>query len=427
MSSKFLGLALAMTLSVAHAQAQSDLCESAPDNGEVVSLSQATQRATMADLRPELATAEVRAARTERAIAALRPADTVSLEIEDFPGTGIASNIDSLQVTGSFSRVWERGGKREARETVANTAVDVAQTRFAAVEYAIREEVEILYAEAALAERRVALACDRVALSSDLETAVKKRVDAARDPLLAGARASSDRLQAEADARRNSVQARNLRAALGAYWQAEGDFQIDPNFLNERLEPREVDFSELYAPELDRLEAQRVRSSAQIELERSQAIPDVTWSVGVRKFGIEDDLAVIGGASIPLGSANRSKVSVTRARADQRRIDIERGVLRQQLLRSAVGYQRSAASALDGIEEIDTILLPSATEAVDLARDGYTRGAFSYLDIIDAQRAVAILREERLTHLRTYILNEAALARLTPPVDLPVTQTETPE
>lgn len=427
MSSKILGLALAMTLSVAHAQAQSDPCGSAPDKGEVVTVLQATQRATMADLRPELATAEVRTARTERAIAALHPADTVSLEIEDFPGTGIASNIDSLQVTGRLSRVWERGGKREAREAVANTAVDVARTRFSAAKYAIREEVETLYAEAALAERRAALACDRVTLSSDLETAIEKRVDAARDPLLAGARASSDRLQAEADARRDSVQARNLRAALGAYWQAEGDFQIDPNFLSERLEQREVDFSRLYAPELDRLEALRVRSSAQIELERSQAIPDVTWSVGIRKFGIEDDLAVVGGASIPLGSANRSKASVTRARADQRRIDIEREVLRQQLFRRAVSYQRSAASALDGIEEIDTILLPAATEAVDLARDGYARGAFSYLDIFDAQRTVAILREDRLTHLRTYILNEAALARLTPPVDLPVKRTETPE
>lgn len=428
MITKSFGLALAMTLSVAHAQAQTDPCGAATARSEIVSLANATQLAIEADLRPELATAEVRAARTERAIAALRPADTVSLQIEDFPGTGLASNIDSLQVTGIFSRVWERGGKREAREAVANTAVDVAQTRFAAVEYAIREEVETLYAEAALAERKVALACDRVALSSDLETAVQKRVDAARDPLLAGARASSDRLQAEADARRNSVQARNLRAALGAYWQAEGDFQIDPNFLNERLEPGgAMDFSELYAPELDRLDAQRVRSSAQIELERSQAIPDVTWSVGVRKFGIEDDLAVIGGASIPLGSANRSKASVTSARADQRRIDIEREVLRQQLLRRAVGYQRTASGALEEIEHIDTILLPAANTAVDLARDGYARGAFSYLDIIDAQRTVAILREKRLAHLRTYILNESALARLTPSVDLSATRTEIPE
>ena len=427
MSLKFFGLALAMTIPVAYAQAQTDPCSAANAASETVSLANATQLAIAADLRPELATAEVRSARTERAIAALRPADTVSLEIEDFPGTGLASNIDSLQITGSFSRVWERGGKREAREAFANAAVDVAETRFAAAEFDIREEVENLYAEAALAERRVALACDRVTLSRDLEAAVQKRVDAGRDPLLAGARASSDRLQAEADARRYGVQASNLRAALGAYWLAESDFQIDPGFLRARLDPNQIDFSALHVPELDRLEAERLRSAAQIELERSQAIPDVTWSVGARKIGIGDDLAVIGGASIPLGAANRSQVAIARSRASQRRIEMERDALRQQLLRSAVGFRRSASGAHDRIEEIDTILLPAATGAVELARDGYARGAFSYLDIIDAQRTVAVLHEARLTHLRVYILNEAALARLAPAAERPVTRTEIPE
>lgn len=427
MSLKFFGLALAMTIPVAYAQAQTDPCSAANAASETVSLANATQLAIAADLRPELATAEVRAARTERAIAALRPADTVSLEIEDFPGTGLASNIDSLQITGSFSRVWELGGKREAREAFANAAVDVAETRFAAAEFDIREEVENLYAEAALAERRVALACDRVTLSRDLEAAVQKRVDAGRDPLLAGARASSDRLQAEADARRYGVQASNLRAALGAYWLAESDFQIDPGFLRARLDPNQIDFSALHVPELDRLEAERLRSAAQIELERSQAIPDVTWSVGARKIGIGDDLAVIGGASIPLGAANRSQVAIARSRASQRRIEMERDALRQQLLRSAVGFRRSASGAHDRIEEIDTILLPAATGAVELARDGYARGAFSYLDIIDAQRTVAVLHEARLTHLRVYILNEAALARLAPAAERPVTRTEIPE
>lgn len=427
MSLKFFGLALAMTIPVAYAQAQTDPCSAANAASETVSLANATQLAIAADLRPELATTEVRAARTERAIAALRPADTVSLEIEDFPGTGLASNIDSLQITGSFSRVWERGGKREAREAFANAAVDVAETRFAAAEFDIREEVENLYAEAALAERRVALACDRVTLSRDLEAAVQKRVDAGRDPLLAGARASSDRLQAEADARRYGVQASNLRAALGAYWLAESDFQIDPGFLRARLDPNQIDFSALHVPELDRLEAERLRSAAQIELERSQAIPDVTWSVGARKIGIGDDLAVIGGASIPLGAANRSQVAIARSRASQRRIEMERDALRQQLLRSAVGFRRSASGAHDRIEEIDTILLPAATGAVELARDGYARGAFSYLDIIDAQRTVAVLHEARLTHVRVYILNEAALARLAPAAERPVTRTEIPE
>jgi cobalt-zinc-cadmium efflux system outer membrane protein len=427
MSLKFLGLALAMTMPVAHAQAQTDPCSAATAAGETVSLANATQLAFAADLRPELATAEVRAARTERAIAALRPADTVSLEIEDFPGTGLASNIDSLQITGSFSRVWERGGKREAREAFASAAVDVAETRFAAAKYDIQEEVEILYAEAALADRRVALACDRVSLYRDLEVAVQKRVDAGRDPLLAGARASSDRLQAEADARRYGTQASNLRAALGAYWLAESDFQIDPGFLGTRQDPSQIDISALHVPELDRLEAERLRSAAQIELERSQAIPDVTWSVGARKIGIEDDLAVVGGFSIPLGSANRSQASVARARANQRRIGVQRDTLQQQLLRRAVGHQRTAISALDQIETIDAILLPAATGAVELARDGYARGAFSYLDVADAQRTVAALREEHLSHLRTYILNKAALARLANATDRPVTRTEISE
>lgn len=427
MSSKYFGLAIAMALSGAAAQAQTDPCAAASGQTELISLARAMQLAVEADLRPELATAEVRAAGSERAIAALRPADTVSLEIEDFPGTGLASNIDSAQVTASFSRVWERGGKRQAREALAQRGVDVAQTRLAEAEFDIREEIETLYVEAAVAEGRLALACDQIALTRDLEAVIKQRVDAARDPLLAGARATADRLGAEAKARRYASQAENLRAAVGAYWLAHSDFRIEPGFLDARLRPLPFDISDITSPELNRLATQQLQSAAQIELERSQALPDVTWSVGVRKIGLEDDAAVIAGASIPLGSGGRSEAAVARARADQRRIEVEREALRQELFRRAAGYQRAAFSTLEQINEIDAVLLPAASEAVDLARDGYARGAFSYLDIIDAQRAVDDLRKERLTHLRTYILNQAALARLTPAATENAPPSETPE
>jgi cobalt-zinc-cadmium efflux system outer membrane protein len=49
---------------------------------------------------------------------------------------------------------------------------------------------------------------------------------------------------------------------------------------------------------------------------------------------------------------------------------------------------------------------------VALANDGYARGAFSYLDVLDAQRLLFDLREQRLNLLRTYHLAEAALARI---------------
>ena len=76
-------------------------------------------------------------------------------------------------------------------------------------------------------------------------------------------------------------------------------------------------------------------------------------------------------------------------------------------------YQRAAQNALASIADIDEKLLPEAIRALEMAQDGYDRGAFSYLEIIDAQRTLAELREQRIGHVETFILNEAALARVT--------------
>ena len=59
-----------------------------------------------------------------------------------------------------------------------------------------------------------------------------------------------------------------------------------------------------------------------------------------------------------------------------------------------------------------------------LANDGYARGAFSYLDVLDAQRLLFDLREQRLDFLGNYHLAEAALARLQAR-NLPATLQET--
>ncbi|WP_416877458.1 TolC family protein [Litorimonas sp.] len=418
MSFKFIGLAMAMTLSVAQAQAetQNNLapCSGADNQIEVINLARATRLALEADRRPELAKAEIRAARAERAIAALRPADTVSLDVEDFPGTGLASNIDNLQITGRFSRVWERGGKQDARIALAESGVGVAEAIFRAANFEIRSEIETLYAEAALAQRRVELACDEVEISIELERSIKKRVDAARDPLLAGARAKSQRLQAEAEVRHFDARAQAVREALGAYWQRNRDFQINPKYLTTRPPSQSVFYTEVYSPVFDRLDAERRQTVAQIDLERTKAVPDVTWNVGVRKFGYQEDLAIIGGVSIPLGTKKRSRASVAKVYAEQRRIKVARQTHQQGLLRKAAGYSREAQNAAEEISQIDNRLIPAAMEAVELAQEGYDRGAFSYLDIVDAQRSIAALREERLTHLRTYILNTTALERLSP-------------
>ncbi len=417
------GIVLAVACTVASgtvtlAQSHSDPCESSAPSVEIVSLDRATELALAGDRRSDLAQALIEAARTERAIAGLRPADSIQLDVEDFPGIGLGSDVDNLQVTSRLYRVWERGGKLEARRNVADSAVAVAETALAGARYEIREEVETLYIEIVLAEQRVRLACDRVTVARELESVITKRVDAARDPLLAGARASTARLQAEADARHHAARRSNLEAALGGYLGLVMRVRTEPGFLERLISPHSIDPSStkpigLYSPDLKRLEAKRLEAAARTELEARNAVPNLTWNLGVRKFGIEDDLAVVGGVSVLLGSAGRSKAAVDKTEAERRRIETETVVLRQQLERRANVYRRNSVTALDEIQEIETELLPAAARAAALAADGYDRGAFSYLDVIDAQRTLAILREERLDHLRVHLLNQAALARLT--------------
>lgn len=165
-------------------------------------------------------------------------------------------------------------------------------------------------------------------------------------------------------------------------------------------------------PELARLQAKEAEAEARAELARTEAIPDVTWGVGVRKFGFEEDVALVGSVSIPLGSAARSDALTAREQAERRRIQREAEALRQVTLRNAVLLERRIANAASALERLDEGPIVEARRALDLATDGYERGAFSYLDIIDARSVLFDLRERRIEFLSIILEAEASLARL---------------
>ena len=188
--------------------------------------------------------------------------------------------------------------------------------------------------------------------------------------------------------------------------------RLDPSIMHPVSEARAIGPADISTPRLDRLQAEKAKSMAQVDLEKASGVPDVTWSIGARKFGLEEDLAVVGGVSIPLGTKLHSEAGVAKARASAFRIEMESEALRQEMVRKAMAYQRSSLHALDVISEIDGALLPKARESLDLATDGYDRGALSYLDVFGAQRTLAALREQRLNYLRIHILNKIEFSSL---------------
>lgn len=410
---KILGAAGALIAAVGYAPAHAQACpRDSRTLGTYLSLEQAILLAIDSDLRADAARAAVATARSERASASLRPSDTVSLEFENFPGTGLAAQIDSLEVTGSFNRVWERGGKREARERLAERSVDIAEASVKISLADIAYEIQALYVDLALTEERASLAAQRLAAARSAEALIKKRVEAARDPLLAGSRAATDAMIAEGELARLTQDTEHLRQALADFWGGAPDFDADLCSLSPDGGHNEHTLEVATSPELARIEAERMQAQAAIRLAETERVPDVTWSAGVRKFGIDENIGVLGGVSVPLGASKRAGLSEQQASARARQLEGEADALRQSLLRESARLERTALGAKDALSQLESGPLPEAERAVALANDGYARGAFSYLDVLDAQRQLFDLQEERLDLLRTYHLAEAALARI---------------
>ena len=126
-------------------------------------------------------------------------------------------------------------------------------------------------------------------------------------------------------------------------------------------------------------------------------------------------LAVMVGGSIPLGSKAANRGNVERARAEQRALEAEVAVTRVEIDREIdrlVADRRLIASE---IKRIDAEVLPSASRAVRLIRDGLARGgtAFTFLEFSQAQIAAHDARSRRVELLRRFHLMGVRLDRLT--------------
>ncbi len=232
---------------------------------------------------------------------------------------------------------------------------------------------------------------------------------------MAGARAEAGLAEARIALTRTQAEAATARARLASFIGGDEGFTlIAADFTLPRASDHEHGALGDESPDIARLTAERDRFGAAVSVERSLAWQNPTLSLGYRRFEDRDgDGALVAGVSIPLGVFDRNQGSVARARAEQRRAEFELDAARRTLAREYAALERAIASDAAAVQSTEEDVIPQAERALALAQDGYNRGAFSYLDVLEAQRALSDARQNRVDSLRSYHSNEAALDRLT--------------
>jgi cobalt-zinc-cadmium efflux system outer membrane protein len=329
---------------------------------------------------------------------------------ENVEGTGPYTGQRRAETTYSLRQPLELGGDRGARRRVAESDLEVTLALGEIRKLDLMEEVERAYVDAQAAEAGLVIAEEKLTVAQELRAAVERRVREARDPLMAGSRAEARLAEAQLERETARAVATAAHERLASFWGGGAAFSIDRGSFNVLTPNAE---GARTAPDVALADAQAARAQAEIGVERARAFPNVDLHGGWRQFSEDRESALVFGFAMPLPIWNGNRAAIARARAEGDRAQFEREARARQAQRQTALLRGQSDTARLEVSTLDARVIPASEQALSRAREGYAQGGFSYLDVLDAQRALADARTRRVTALRNYHYAQASLARLT--------------
>lgn len=383
------------------------LADPAPPYPELLRQAQAAAP-RLAESRAEIARAQGIARQ-----AGARPNPTLGVEVENFSGSGPFKGTSLAEATASVEQTFELGGKRGARVSAGRAEVEAARQRAAqaGIQYAV--DLAAAYAEAEAAERRLALATEILTLAEDDARVASALVEAGRE-------ADLRRVQAQAAvqaARAGRDEARAAKAsAFGALTALAGSptpiTSIQTSLLALASKPLVTTPPDpLVSPAYVAAQADREAAARRIRVERARATPDLSVSVGVRKFQEDDSTAMVAGVSAPFPLFDRNRGNIDAAQAELSAAEARLNAARLDAVAEAGaslarigGADARVAAAREGEQ--------TAEEAYRLTRIGYEAGKLALVELLNSRRALAEARALTIDAALERLSAQAALARL---------------
>lgn len=410
-------LAACWAVSAAHAQQSA--------TGTSLTLAQAL--ALTLEKSPELVTSswDVRAAEARIIQARLIPNPEVNMMSENIAGTGEYADGQNAEHTLQLSQLVQLGGKRSARVSQAQWNRVLADYDYQVKRVSVLRDTTMAFVDVLVAQRRVELAEQTLELWRNAIPLTEKRVTKGAAPQVELTRASVavDVARITLDQNRHDLTA--AKAALASQWGENRNVPFARVVGNlDRTEPM-PSFANLAGrlanhPQLARWTAEREHRQAMLHLQKTQRIPDLTVGVGPRQVGGGDGYTIgVISFTLPLPIFNRNQGNIAEAEAFlQRAGPEEKGVQARAFAELSAAYQ-TMTRAGDTLKILRESILPSAAKSVELLSEGYTAGRFSQLEILDARRTLADVRDRYLLALADYHKAVANVEALTAqPVEL---------
>jgi outer membrane protein, heavy metal efflux system len=325
--------------------------------------------------------------------AALRPTPELSLDLENFAGSGELKGVDTAEATFALSQVIELGGKRDARIGAAQAGRSALDIERQAVQLDVLAEVTRRFIVVAQRQQQLQLARSAVALAEKTVEASERRVNAAKSPHaeLDRARIALDR--ARLDERAALVELDTARKQLAATWGESQTVSSGQPFGEVRADlfslPPTGDFPALVTqlasnPDFLRFASEARLRDAELRLASTLRRPDITLGAGIRRLEETKDQAFVASLAVPLFSGRRAESFVAEAQANRELVDAERRAAEVKAQATLYELHRQLSRAVTEAQTLRDDIQPRSAEALKETEYAYERGRYSYLELVDA-------------------------------------------
>ena len=297
----------------------------------------------------------------------------------------------------------EMGGKRGARVDAATRNKNAAVSELTARQLQIRASTMAAFFEVVAAQEQTSLARDTLVLAMRASDISGKRVTAGKISPVEEIKARV----AEAGVRLSLTQAeselRNARRRLTSFWGnpsprfTEVVSEVDrmPDLPTRDLVQNRLAIS----PVLERAQQEVERRKSLVTVEQTKTVPDITFTLGMkRREDVTRDQVMVG-VSIPLPVFNRNQGNLLEALKREDKARDELAATKLTLYADALQILERISARREETELLQKSLLPGAKWAYEAATIGFENGKFSFLEVLDAQRTYFSAKSQYLTAL----------------------------
>ena len=151
-------------------------------------------------------------------------------------------------------------------------------------------------------------------------------------------------------------------------------------------------------------------------MEQARAKPNFEVFGGGRYFNeASGDAAFVVGVEIPWPLFDKNQGNIRTARAQVRAVEYEEAATRRELIVALTDAYQVLVAAHAEAQSVENDLLPTAEQTLEETEEGYERGQFTLLSVLESRSTLFEIRETYLDALSRYASAQAQIEALTRP------------